>query len=158
MVRKIDTELSEQDKKLLNLIQEEEMAVPRVTSIAHKMKLPTSTVKTKLNKFQKLGIIKGYAAVIDPEKADRGLVAFKFGLKKFKDTSELDKIGKQISQIPEIEEVYFLVGEWDYVAKIRLKDEREYTEVAPRMAVLLDGCKGVIAPKCFKDSKKVLIK
>lgn len=158
MVRKMTKELNDIDKKLLNLIQEEDMAVPRVTKIAHKLGLATSTVKTKLNKFQKLGIIKGYAATIDPEKVGRGLVAFKFASKKFKEPSDLEEIGKKLARIPEVEEVYFAVGEWDYITKMRLKDEKEYTEVAPRIAVTVDGCKGIITPKCFKDSKKVLIK
>jgi len=151
-------ELKDVDKKMLNLIQEEDMAVPRVTRIAHKLGLATSTVKTKLNKFEKMGIIKGYSAVIDPEKVGRGFVAFKFASKKFKTPGDLEKVGKQIAKIPEVEQVYFLVGEWDYVAKMRLKDELEYVSVAPKIAVLADGCKGVIAPKCFKDSKKVLVK
>lgn len=151
-------ELKEIDKELLNLIQEDDMAVPRVTKIAHKLGLATSTVKTKLNKFEKQGIIKGYSAVIDPEKVDRGFVAFKFGAKKFKKPEDLDEIGEKLARIPEVEETYFLVGEWDYVTKMRLKDELEYVQVAPKIAVMLDGCKGIIAPKCFKDSKKVLIK
>ena len=46
--------LKEIDKKLLNLIQEEDMAVPRVTRIAHKLGLPVTTVKTKLDKFKKV--------------------------------------------------------------------------------------------------------
>lgn len=158
MVRKIETELSEVDKKLLNLVQEETMAVPRVTMLAHKLRLPTSTVKTKLNKFEKLGIIKGYSAIIVPEKVGRGLVAFKFGAKKFREPDELNKIGEKLARIPEVEEVYFAVGEWDYITKMRLKDEKEYTEVAPKIACIVDSCKGIIAPKCFKDSKKVLVK
>lgn len=157
-MRTIDLELKDIDKKLLNLIQEEDMAVPSITRIARKLKLATSTVKTKLDKFQKLGIIKGYAAVIDPAKVNRGLVAFKFGAKKFKEPSDLDEIGKLLAKIPEVEEVYFTVGEWDYITKMRLKDEKEYTEVAPKIAVLVDSCKGIIAPKCFKDSKKVIVK
>ncbi|UCD03906.1 MAG: Lrp/AsnC ligand binding domain-containing protein [Candidatus Woesearchaeota archaeon] len=151
-------ELKEIDKKLLNLIQEEDMAVPRVTRIARKLGLATSTVKTKLNKFEKLGIIKGYSAVIDPEKVDRSFVAFKFAAKKFKEPTDLNEIGKKLAKIPEVEEAYFLVGEWDYVVKMRLKDKLEYVTVAPKVAVSVDGCKGVIAPKCFKDSKKILIK
>ena len=150
--------LKEIDKKLLNLIQEEEMAVPRITKIARALGIPVTTVKTKLDKFKKIGVIKGYSAIIDPDKVDRGFVAFKFGGKKFKKMEDLDVYGKKLAAIPEVEEVFFLVGEWDYVCKMRLKDKDEYTKVAPKIALLLDGCKGVISPKTFKDSHKVLVK
>lgn len=154
----MEIKLKPEDKKLLNLIQEEDACVPRVTKIAHKLGLPTSTVKTKIDKFKKLGVIKGFSGILDPVKVDRSFVAFKFGAKKFKEPNDLDVIGKKLAKIPEVEEAHFLVGEWDYVVKIRLKDKLEYVKVAPQVAVLVDRCKGVIAPKCFKESHKILVK
>jgi len=154
----MEIKLKPEDKKLLNLIQEEDACVPRVTKLAHKLKLPTSTVKTKIDKFKKLGVIKGFSAILDPKKIGRPVVAFKFGAKKFKKPEDLDIIGKKLAEIPEVQEVYFLVGEWDYIVKMRLKDEKEYTEVAPKVAVCVDACKGIISPKCFKETHKILVK
>jgi Lrp/AsnC family leucine-responsive transcriptional regulator len=154
----MEIKLKPEDKKLLNLIQGEDACVPRVTKIAHKLGLPTSTVKTKIDKFKKLGVIKGFSAILDPVKVDRGFVAFKFGAKKFKQPTDLDEIGRKLAKIPEVEEVYFLVGEWDYAVKMRLKDKLEYVKVAPQVAVLVDRCKGVIAPKMFKETHKILVK
>ena len=142
------------DKKLLNLIQEKNACTPRITMLAHKLGLPTSTVQTKLKKFEKQGVIKGYSAELDPDKLDRKLVAFKFAGKKFKKVSDLDEFGKKLAKIPEVQEVHFLVGEWDYIVKMRVKDEEEYTKIAPKIAILMDGCKGIISPKTFKDERK----
>jgi len=149
--------LKDVDKRLLNLLQDEDSCVPRITALAHKLGLPTSTVNTKLEKFRKMGIIKGYTALLDPAKLGRGFVAYKLGAKKFHDPKDLDDIGKKLAAIPEAQEVYFLVGEWDYIVKMRLKDEAEYVKVAPKAAILLDACKGIIAPKCFKDTHRILI-
>jgi len=154
----MEIKLNEEDKKLLNLIQEEDACVPRVTKLAHKLGLPTSTVNTKIEKFKKLGVIKGFSAILDPVKVDRGLVAFKLGQKKFYKETDLDEIAIKLTKIPEVQEVYFLVGEWDYIVKMRLKDEKEYTQIAPKIAVCLDACKGIIAPKCFKETHKILVK
>lgn len=145
------------DKNLLNLVQDEDMCVPRVTRIAHKLGLPTSTVQSKLNAFKKAGIIKGYAAFLDGEKIGKGFVAYKLGGKKFRQESDLETYGKKLAAIPEVQEVRFLVGEWDYLCKMYLRDEKHYTEIAPKIAILLDGCKGIIAPKCFKDSHKIIV-
>jgi Lrp/AsnC family leucine-responsive transcriptional regulator len=151
-------ELKEIDKKLLNMVQEEWACVPRVSQIAHKLGLPISTVKTKLDKFRKEGIIKGYAGILDGTKVGRGLVAFKLAGKKFKKTTELDEFGEKLAEISEVQEVHFLVGEWDYLVKMRVKDEAEYTKVAPKIAIMMDGCKGIISPKTFKDTHKILVK
>ncbi len=153
-----DLKLKPVDKKILNIVQESDMAAPRTTKIAHKMKLPPSTVNTKIEKFKKLGIIKGFSAVIDSEKLGRSVVAFKFGAKKFKNTSDLEKIGKKLSGINKVQEVFFLVGEWDYITKMRIKDEEEYAKVAPNIAILVDRCEGMIAPKCFKESRKIIVR
>ena len=149
--------LKDIDKKLLNLIQEQDMCVPRVTKIAHKLGLPTSTVQSKLKAFQKEGIIKGYSAFLDGAKVGKGFVAYKFAGKKFQKETDLEEFGKKLAKIPEIQEVRFIVGDWDYVCKMRLRDEAHYTEISPKIAVLMDGCKGVISPKCFKDSHKIIV-
>ena len=150
-------ELTKDDKALLNLVQEEEACVPRVTWLAHKLGLPASTVKTKLDKFRAQGYIKGYCGLVEPAKVGRGLVAFKFAGKKFKKESDLEEYGKLLAKIPEAQEVHFLVGKWDYVVKMRVKDEQEYTRVAPKIAILMDGCEGVISPRTFKDTHKVRV-
>jgi Lrp/AsnC family leucine-responsive transcriptional regulator len=150
--------LTKDDKALLNALQEFGSCTPRTTSLAKKLRMAPSTINTKLRKFEKLGLVKGYTAVLNPEKLERGFVAFKLGGKKFHKPSDLEEYGRKLAAIPEIQEVHFVVGEWDYLCKMRVKDEKEYTEVAPKIAVLLDGCKGIIAPKMFKETHKILVK
>ena len=70
------------DKKILRLIQDEDLCVPRITKIAHKLQVPTSTVQTRIKKLQDLGVIKGFTVVVDPEKLEKGFVAFVLGQTK----------------------------------------------------------------------------
>jgi Lrp/AsnC family transcriptional regulator, leucine-responsive regulatory protein len=152
-----EIKLNDTDKKILNLVQDLDMCTPHLTKLARKSKIPLSTIKSKLEKFQKLGVIKGYGAILNGDKIGKGFVAYKFGGKKFKREDDLDIYGKKLASIPEVQEVRFLVGEWDYITKMRVKDEKEYTKIAPKIAIMLDGCKGVISPKCFKDTHKILV-
>ena len=150
--------LKKVDKDLLNLLQKKDACKPRVNWLARRLGLPASTVNTKLRKFEKEGYVKGYSTELNPDKLDRGFVAFKFGGKKFHKKSDLEEYGKKLAAIPEVQEVHFLVGEWDYIVKMRLKDKDEYTKVAPEIAILMDGCKGIISPKTFKDTHKFIVK
>jgi len=152
-----EVKLNETDKKILNLVQDLDMCTPHLTRLARKSKLPISTIKSKLDKFEKLGVIKGYGAILDGEKVGKGFIAYKFGGKKFHKPEDLEIYGKKLASIPEVQEVRFLVGEWDYVTRMRVKDEKQYNEVAPKIAIMMDGCKGVISTMCFKDTHKILI-
>lgn len=152
-----EVKLNETDKRILNLVQDLDMCVPHLTRLAKKSKLPISTIKSKLEKFQRLGVIKGYGAILDGEKVGKGFIAYKFGGKKFHKPEDLAIYGKKLAAIPEVQEVRFLVGEWDYITRMRVKDEKQYNEVAPRIAILMDGCKGIISTKCFKDTHKILV-
>jgi len=153
-------ELKEIDKRLLNLVQEETMAVPRVTRIAHKLGLPITTVKTKLDKFSKLGVIKGYAAILDPDKVDRSLVAFWFGKIRKGSKKPAESVMLKLMEIPQVQGVFFVSGEWDFIIKARLKDHKEYYEVATEIAKRYEeqSGMGIFSPKVFKDTHKILVK
>jgi Lrp/AsnC family leucine-responsive transcriptional regulator len=154
----MEIKLKEEDKKLLNLIQEEDACIPRVTKLAHQLGLPTSTINTKIEKFKKLGIIKGFSAVLDPEKLGLGFVAFNLSHSKLTPKFNPDTIAKKLAAIPEVEEVFFITGEWDYIAKLRVRDKNEYVKVISEVAHCVERGLGIIAPKCFKEAHKILVR
>ena len=147
------------DKKILQLIQDKDLCVPQVTKIAHRVGLPTSTVHSKLKRMQEEGIIKGYSIILDPEKLDRGFVAFLLGQIPMTKEKDFDMPGKEVKKIPQVEEVYFITGEWDYLVKLRVKNKEEYYEVMQKISKCFGlRAKGMICPKCFKDTHKFMIK
>ncbi len=150
--------LKDEDKRLLNLIQEEDMAVARVGKIAKKLGMPISTVNTKLKKFEKMGIIKGFCAVLDPEKLGRGFLIFNLSRAALDPKFKVETVGDKLAVIPEVEEVFFTVGEWDYITKLRVANKEEYTKVIPKIARLITHGKGIMTTKCFKESHKILVK
>ena len=130
----------------------------RPSRIAKKLGIPISSVNTKLRKFEKLGVIKGYSAVIDPEKLGLGFVAFNLSHSRLTPKFNPDIAGKKLSSIPEVEEVFFITGKWDYLVKLRVKDKDEYMKVIPKVAHCVERGEGIVAPKSFKDTRKILIK
>lgn len=146
------------DKKILTLLQQGDMCVPRITKIAHQVKLPTSTVQSKIQKMQKEGIVKEFIGLINPEKVDKGFVGFLMGQAKLGKEVDFNKVVQQLKKIKQIQEIFFVTGDYDYLVKFRVKDQKEYYEVAQKIARCFEvRGKGFVAPRCFKESPKVQI-
>ena len=146
------------DKKILKLIQDKDLCVPRITKIAHHLNIPTSTVQARITKMQSMGVITGCTVLVNPEKLDKGYVAFVMGQAKLGKDSNLDKVAHSLAKIPQVQEVFFITGDYDYLVKLRVKDQEEYFVVIQEIAKCFEvRGKGIIAPKCFKDSPKIVI-
>lgn len=146
------------DKRILQLIEDKGLCVPQVTKIAHLVGLPTSTVHSKLKKMSEAGIIKGYSIDLDPKSLDKDFVAFLLGQIPMNKKDEFDIPGEEISKIPQVQEVYFVTGEWDYIVKIRVRNKEEYYEVMQKVSKCFGfRASGMVCPKCFKDTSKFLI-
>ncbi|HDQ59710.1 MAG TPA: Lrp/AsnC family transcriptional regulator [Candidatus Woesearchaeota archaeon] len=149
--------ISEIDKKLLNMLQQGDMCVPRVTAIAHKLKIPTSTVHEKIKRLKEEGVLKGFYGVVDGKKIEQDFIVFLIGKIQLshlqEDENYFEKVGKIISEIPFVEDLYFVSGEWGVICKTRFKDRKEYFENSKKIVKYFDvhGW-GAIATKELKDS------
>ncbi len=145
--------IKDTDKQMLNLLQRGDLCVPRVTRLAHLMKLPTSTVHERLKTLQKENFIRGYTINLDAEKLEKGFVAFILGQAKLGKEMQFEKGAECLMKLPQVQEVYSIAGEWDYFVKVRVKDKDEYYEVAKEVAKCFEvRGMGIISTKCFKDS------
>jgi len=144
------------DKQILNVIQEEDLCVPRITRIAHKLNLPTSTVQFRLNKLSEQKVITGCTVLVDPVKVGKGFTAFIMGQARLGEGVDFNKPIPDLLSINAVQEVYFITGDYDYLIKIKVKDQDEYYKVVQEIAKNFEvRGKGVVAPKCFKDSPKL---
>tara|TARA_Y100000310_G_C20565766_1_gene755391 strand:- start:377 stop:841 length:465 start_codon:yes stop_codon:yes gene_type:complete len=147
------------DKKILNLIQKEDLCVPRITKIAHKLKVPTSTVQARLNKLKEENVITGCTVLLNQEKVEKNFTAFMFAQAKLGKEVDFKKNIQHILKIEQVQEAYYITGDYDYLIKIQVKDQEEYFEVSSKIAKFLEARgKGIIAPKCFKNTPKLKVK
>lgn len=57
-----------------------------------------------------------------------------------------------------MQEIFFITGDYDYLVKLRVKDQEEYFRVIQEVAKCFEvRGKGLVAPKCFKESLKIVI-
>ena len=100
-----------------------------VTDLAQHVGLSKSPCQVRLRKLQDLGYIRGFRAVLDPQRL--GLDHIAFVEVRLNDTTEaaLSAFNKAVSAVPEVEECHMIAGAFDYLLKVRTTDIRSYREV-----------------------------
>ena len=81
----------------------------------------------RVKKLEARGVIKGYAALVDPESIGLGVLAFSW-ITQAPGTLTID-LTDDFAAIPEIEECHHIAGEADYLIKVRARDTRDLERV-----------------------------
>lgn len=123
MSRKVT--LDEKDIKILNILQLNCRLSAK--EIAQEIGSPTTTVYAKIKRMEKLGVIKGYNALINPKAIGKGaaafiLASFAYSNPKLETLLSQREVAKEISSFPEVQEVHIISGDWDLLIKVRAED------------------------------------
>ena len=120
--------LDKKDLAILRILQEN--CKLSTKEIAYKLECPITTVYTKIKRLEEYGLIKGYKAILDGGKLDRGTLAFILASVAYSYsgggvTLSQREIAKEISQFSEVQEIHIISGDWDMIIKIRARDVEE---------------------------------
>lgn len=120
--------LDVKDVKILRLLQQN--CRFSAAEIAKKIRIPVTTVYAKINKMEKLGLIKEYKAILDAKKFGLGttaLILISFTYRPAGEEKILSQrmVAQKIAKFPEVQEVQIITGDWDLVVKIRCKGAEE---------------------------------
>jgi Lrp/AsnC family transcriptional regulator, leucine-responsive regulatory protein len=112
--------IDETDARILDLLQRDGRESYAEVGSAIGMSGPSAHDRVK--KLEARGVIKGYAAMVDPTLLGYGVLAYIF-IKQVPGTIATDMTGDFVA-IDEIEECHHLAGEADYLLKVRATDTR----------------------------------
>lgn len=120
-------ELDDLDHKLLKVLAAEGRI--SVTDLAARIGLSKTPTQGRLRRLERQGVIRGYAARLDPILL--GLDHVAFVEVKLKDTREaaLDAFNTAVLQIAEIEESHLIAGTFDYLLKVRCRSMSDYRRI-----------------------------
>jgi Lrp/AsnC family leucine-responsive transcriptional regulator len=107
--------INETDKQILEIIQQDARVAN--VEIARQVGLAPSAVLERVRKLEERGVIRGYAAEINPKEIGFGLTVF-VSVR----TSDCAKVEGALSAIPEVLEVHDVAGEDCYLLKVRTRD------------------------------------
>lgn len=93
--------------------------------------LSTSAVHQRVRRLEQRGVIRGYAALIDPESVGLSLTAF-ISVKPF-DPSAPDDIADRLADIAEIEACHSVAGDENYILKVRVATPIELEHLLGRI-------------------------
>lgn len=107
----------------------------------------------RVKRMENEGIIRGYAAQVDPAAIGLGVVAFvslNIDREQFKHVRALEKA---IRQFPEILECYTISGDFDYLLKVAAADLKSLSNFLTDRLMQVPGVSGVRSMVCLEEIK-----
>ncbi len=120
-VKKVDSTipsspLDAKDLEILGLLQQN--ARMTVKEIAEKVHLTPTPVHERIKRLEDTGVIRQYAALLDPAQVKRSLMVICYVSIRQHNKNAGIKFIKAIQEMPEVIECYNISGEFDFMLKV----------------------------------------
>ena len=122
------------DQQIIKLLQINGKAT--IKEIANKLNLTTSPIFERIKRLEKEEIIKGYTALVDPKKVDKGQIVFcNISMPNYNDKN-IKEFENKVDFMPEVLECYHIAGVVDYQMKVLVKDIDAYDKFLQKISLL----------------------
>ncbi len=120
-------DLDRYDRAIVALLQED----ARITNarLAEKVSLSESACLRRVRGLEESGLIQGYAALIDQQKAGYPVNVFVNITLDRQHQSGLEAFESEVRRIPEVMECYLMTGEHDYFLRLIVADLVDFERV-----------------------------
>ena len=125
--------LDDIDRRLLSLLQAN--AREPTATLARKLRLARTTVVARLARLERDGVVAGYGVRLG-QRLDSAAVRAYCGLSILPKTTAA--VLKELAQMPEIEEVSAVSGQFDYLVFLRCETHEQLNTLLDRIG-LIDG-------------------
>ena len=122
------------DKTILSILREDGRASH--ANIAKEVGLSAPAVGERIRKLEQTKVITGYQAVFNPEALSLGISAFVSIIPQPRNPAA--NLVKNLSALPEIEELHAVAGNYSYIAKVRVSSPEALDDFLDRL-FMLDG-------------------
>lgn len=146
-------ELDMTDRKILALLQND----ARLTNndIAERIHLSPSQCSRRRSRLEADGLITGYHARVDGEKAGFGLVNFITVTLATHNRNNAARFAELMARLPEVQEAHALTGEMDYILRVVTRDLRGLSDFVNEMLLpheAVNNVKTAIVLETLKDT------
>jgi DNA-binding Lrp family transcriptional regulator len=143
------------DSGVLRLIQENCRLTAR--EISDRTHLPVTTVFAKIKRLERIGLVKGYHAVLNAKELGVGTTAFvlaSFAYKGEERAASQHRVAREIANFPEVQEVHIISGEWDILIKVKAKDVDSVGKYVVDKLRLVKGIEKTLTCLVFESEKE----
>jgi len=120
-------ELDRYDRAIVRLLQQDARITN--TSLAEKVSLSESACLRRVRALEESGLIQGYAALIDQQKAGYPVNVFVSITLDRQSQSGLESFENAVRKIPEVMECYLMTGEHDYLLRLVVADMADFERI-----------------------------
>jgi Lrp/AsnC family leucine-responsive transcriptional regulator len=117
------------DRRLVELLRTN--ARLSYAEMGRQVGLSAPAVHERVGKLEAAGVIRGYRAEVEPEAIGLGVTAL-IGIVQ-RSRAEIDELVTALSDLPEIEDCYFLAGEESFLLKVRVGTIAELERLIVRL-------------------------
>jgi len=142
--------IDETDRKILLLLSEE----ARITNaaLAKKLNMVPSGILKRLRRLEKEGVIRRYETRISAEAL--GLTTTTFVKVYSNEKLGGTGVGEKIAFLPEVQEVHYMAGTFDYLLKVRIRDNQEYMTFIRKLGEIkgVRTCESLVVLNTLKET------
>ncbi|HLS80256.1 MAG TPA: Lrp/AsnC family transcriptional regulator [Steroidobacter sp.] len=125
------------DKAILQALQHEGR-LPN-SSLAQRVSLSESACLRRVRALEESGLIEGYAAVLNQQRAGCPVNVFVNITLDRQDEPDLRKFEDAVRRIPEVMECYLMSGEYDYLVRAVVADTADFERLHSKHLTRLPG-------------------
>ncbi len=118
----MDKELDPTDRAILHELQQNARITN--TELAQRVDLSAPGVQKRLRKLEENGVIRRYAAVVNPEAVGYDMLCFVQVTLQRHEPTAVEHFRQVIQEMPEVLECYHLTGEHDYLLKVVVRNRK----------------------------------
>ena len=122
------------DQQIIQLLQFNGKVT--IKEMANKLNLTTSPVFERIKRLEEEKVIKGYTALVDPKKVDKGQIVFCNVSMPDYTEKNIKEFENKVDFMPEVLECYHFAGVIDYQMKVFVKDIDAYNEFLHKISLL----------------------
>ncbi|MCL4211825.1 MAG: Lrp/AsnC family transcriptional regulator [Phycisphaerales bacterium] len=99
---------------------------------------PPSTLE-RVKKLESQGVIKGYAALLDPVRLNQSIAAIVHISIKEHSAAVLEEARRQLTALDEVQSCWYCAGDEDFILKVRVEDMAHYEQFVSRKLAAVPG-------------------
>jgi DNA-binding Lrp family transcriptional regulator len=122
------------DRRIVDLLASDGRA--SIREVAERARIGRATAYNRIQRLQDTGIVRGFTVVLDPRKAGVGLAAYVY-IKI--DQHAWRTVGQLVAQVPGVEHVSLVSGEFDLLVLVRVHDPSDLRDVILERLHAIEG-------------------
>ncbi|MGF6555485.1 Lrp/AsnC family leucine-responsive transcriptional regulator [Pseudomonas sp. S30_BP2TU TE3576] len=119
--------LDSYDRKILNLLQVNNRISQR--ELAEEVNLSPSAVNRRIAALESAGVIQFNVSIVDPALVGRPITIIVEVKLENERLDLLDEIKKRFTSCPQVQQVYYVTGDFDFLLVMNVRDMSEYEQL-----------------------------